>query len=393
MMENQKYIMHIDMDAFFASVEQLDNPDLRGKPVGVGSLHKRSVLSAASYEARKFGVRSAMPVQQALKICPQLQVVQGSRARYKEISQQVMECLNNYSPVVEQASIDEAYLDITGTEKLFGPPLQLARSVKNDILKATGLTASVGIAPVKFLAKIASDLNKPDGISIIEPHQVQNFLKQLPVEKIPGVGKMALPKLHSFGVRYAADLRRFPAEFWKERFGERGPILYEKGAGIDPTPVTPSSPMKSSSAENTFGEDVSDRHILKTLLLKQSERVAADIRKHGKKGRTVTLKIKFPDFRQITRSRTLESRTSHAGTIFRTGCELLDGEGCIGPVRLIGIGISNFEERNRQLSLLEEDNRHEEENKKLDSLDKAVDLVRLKFGKDILTRGRLLEDD
>ena len=388
----QKYIMHIDMDAFFASVEQLDNPELRGKPVGVGSLHERSVLSAASYEARKFGVRSAMPVRQALKLCPQLQVVSGKRGRYKEISHKVMEVLSNFSPVVEQASIDEAYIDITGTEKLFGTPLQIAKAIKEGIRKSTGLTASVGIAPVKFLAKIASDLNKPDGISIIEADQVNDFLRTLPVKKIPGVGKKALPRLRSFGVTYAADLRRYPPEFWKERFGERGLVLYEKGAGIDPTPVTKGGAMKSSSAENTFGEDVSDIHTLKTLLLKQSERIASDIRRHGLKGRTVTLKIKFPDFRQITRSRTLDSRTSNAGIIYTTGCELLDAELPIGAIRLIGIGISNFDERSRQLSLLD-DPGEAKNSKKLDQLDKAVDQVRLKFGKDILTRGRLLEDE
>lgn len=387
----QRYIMHIDMDAFFASVEQLDNPALRGKPVGVGSLHARSVLSAASYEARKFGVRSAMPVRQALKLCPQLQVVSGTRGRYKEVSGQVMAVLGNFSPVVEQASIDEAYLDITGTEKLFGPPRKLAETIKNEIYKATGLTASVGIAPVKFLAKIASDLDKPNGISIIEAHEVQDFLKTLPVEKIPGVGKKAMPKLRAFGIQYAADLRRFPPEFWKERFGERGLVLYEKGAGIDPTKVEVGGQMKSSSAENTFGEDVSNPHTLKTLLLKQAERIAAEIRRKSLKGRTITLKIKFPDFRQITRSRTLESRTSHSGTIYKTACSLLDAEMPIGPVRLIGVGISNFEDRSRQLSLLD-DPQKPAENKKLDQLDKAVDQVRLKFGKNILTRGRLLED-
>ena len=388
----QKYIMHIDMDAFFASIEQLDNPDLRGKPVGVGSRHARGVLSAASYEARKFGVRSAMPVQQALKLCPHLQLVSGNRSRYKEISAKVMEVLSNYSPVVEKASIDEAYIDITGTKKLFGTPLQIAQAIKTDIRKSTGLTASVGIAPVKFLAKIASDLNKPDGISIIEADQVQEFLKTLPVEKIPGVGKKALPKLRSYGIVYAADMRRHSPDFWKERFGERGLVLYDKGAGIDPTPVSKGAGMKSSSAENTFGEDVSDIHTLKTLLLKQSERIASDIRQHGVKGRTVTLKIKFPDFRQITRSKTLDSRTSHAGTIYKTACALLDAELPIGAIRLIGVGISNFEERSRQLSLLD-DPAKPKENKKLDQLDKAVDQVRLKFGKDILTRGRLLEDD
>ncbi|SDK38129.1 DNA polymerase-4 [Maridesulfovibrio ferrireducens] len=386
----QKYIMHLDMDAFFASVEQMDNPELRGKPIAIGSPHKRSVLSTASYEARKFGVHSAMPSHQALKLCPHLILVPGRMARYKEISNQVMSVLGNYSPIVEQASIDEAYLDITGTEKIFGPPLALAESVKRDILKTVGLTASIGIAPVKFLAKIASDLKKPAGISIIEADEVDQFLITLPIEKIPGVGKKALPRLHSFGIRYAADMRRYPPEFWKERFGERGLVLHAKGAGIDPTPVAVGGQMKSSSAENTFGDDVRDPQILKTWLLKQSERIAADVRKKSLKGRTVTLKVKFPDFRQITRSKTLDQRTSNAGTIFKTGCDLLDAEGYLGPVRLIGIGISNFDERSEQLSLLTPE-QNLSDDKKLEDLDKAVDKVREKFGNAMLTRGSLLK--
>ncbi len=386
----QKYIMHLDMDAFYASVEQMDNPELRGKPIAIGSTHKRSVLSTASYEARKFGVRSAMPSHQALKLCPELILVPGRRARYKEISNKVMAVLGNYSPIVEQASIDEAYLDITGTEKIFGPPHALAESVKQEILNTMGLTASIGIAPVKFLAKIASDLKKPAGISIIEAHEVKQFLKTLPIEKIPGVGKKALPRFHSFGIKYAADMLRYPAEFWKERFGERGLVLHAKASGIDPTPVSVGEQMKSSSAENTFGDDVRDPQILKTWLLSQSERIAADVRKHGLKGRTITLKVKFPDFRQITRSKTLDQRTSNAGIIYKTGCAILDAEGYLGPVRLIGIGISNFEERGRQLSLLEpEQNVHDD--KKLDQLDKAVDKVREKFGSAMLTRGSLLK--
>ncbi|SMF27819.1 DNA polymerase IV [Desulfovibrio gilichinskyi] len=386
----QKYIMHLDMDAFFASVEQMDNPELRGKPIAIGSSHKRSVLSTASYEARKFGVRSAMPSQQALKLCPQLILVSGRMSRYKEISRQVMAVLGNYSPVVEQASIDEAYLDITGTEKIFGPPLTLAESVKQEILSTVGLTASIGIAPVKFLAKIASDLKKPAGISIIEVHEVEQFLKTLPIEKIPGVGKKALPRFQSFGIKYAADMLRYPPEFWQERFGERGSVLYAKASGIDPTPVAVGGQMKSSSAENTFGEDVRDPQILKTWLLSQSERIAADVRRYGLKGRTITLKVKFPDFRQITRSKTLDQRTSNAGIIYKTGCAILDAEGCLGPVRLIGIGISNFEERSRQLSLLEPE-QNVRDDKKLDQLDKAVDKVREKFGSAMLTRGSLLK--
>ncbi|WP_156952665.1 DNA polymerase IV [Maridesulfovibrio frigidus] len=386
----QKFIMHLDMDAFFASVEQMDNPELRGKPIAIGSPHKRSVLSTASYEARKFGVRSAMSSVHALKLCPHLILVPGRMERYKDISNQVMAVLGNYSPVVEQASIDEAYLDITGTERLFGPPLELAENVKKDILNTVGLTASIGIAPVKFLAKIASDLKKPAGISIIEKDEVESFLETLPIEKIPGIGKKALPRFHSFGIRFAADMRRFSPEFFKERFGERGLVLHAKAAGIDPTPVAVGGQMKSSSAENTFGDDVCDPQILKTWLLKQSERISADVRRKGLKGRTVTLKVKFPDFRQITRSKTLAKRTSNSDTIYKAGCRLLEAEGYMGPIRLIGIGISNFEDRSRQLSLLTTEETLDDD-KKLDDLDKAVDKVREKFGTAMLTRGSLLK--
>ncbi len=381
----QQYIMHVDMDAFFASVEQLDNPELRGKPVAVGGTSSRSVISAASYEARKYGVRSAMPVGQALKLCPQVIILSGNRERYKELSLQIMKILADYSPLVEPASIDEAYLDITGTQKLFGPPEKLGATIKKRIKSETGLTASVGIAPVKFLAKIASDLQKPDGLSIIRPEDIQTFMAELPIEKIPGVGKKSLPLFHSLAVRKAADILRYPPDFWKNRLGERGPVLYDKAKGIDPSPVVTESEMKSSSAENTFSEDIRNTEELKKWLLIQSERVATELRRHEVKGRTITVKVKFPDFRQITRSRSINSPTSHAMTIYETGCAILDSLGEIGAVRLIGIGVSNFGKKEVRLSLFAE-----KDEGRLDELDRAVDKVRDKFGKTMLTRGGLM---
>lgn len=382
----QKFIMHVDMDAFYASVEQLDNPQFRGKPVAVGGRSSRSVISAASYEIRKFGVRSAMPVAQALKLCPQAIILPVRMERYKELSKKIMTILSDFSPVVEQASVDEAYLDITGTEKLFGPPEELGKAIKIRIKKETGLTASVGIAPVKFLAKIASDLQKPDGLSIINPDDVEFFMKTLPIEKIPGVGKKSLPLFHSLAVHKAADILRYSPEFWKNRIGERGPVLYNKARGIDPSQVVPESDIKSSSAENTFGEDITSSTELKKWLLVQSERVASELRKNEVKGRTVTIKIKFPDFKQITRSKSLETPTSHSMTIYETGCALLDGLGDIGPVRLIGIGVSNFGKKEVRLSLF-----GQKDEKRLDKLDHAVDEVRNKFGRTMLTRAGLLD--
>lgn len=383
----QQYIMHVDMDAFFASVEQLDNPDLRGKPVAVGGISSRAVVSAASYEIRKFGVHSAMPVKQALKLCPQAIILPGRRERYKELSRKIMAILSEFSPLVEQASIDEAYLDITGTEKLFGTPRELGMTIKKRIKKETELTASVGIAPVKFLAKIASDLQKPDGLSLILPEDIDSFMATLPIEKIPGVGKKSLPLFHSLAVHKAADILRYSPEFWKSRIGERGPVLYNKARGIDPSQVVSESEIKSSSAEKTFDKDIDNKAELKKWLLIQSERVATELRKSEVKGRTITIKVKFPDFKQITRSKSIDVPTSHAMTIYETGCAILDSLGEIGPVRLIGTGVSNFGKKEIHLSLFEG-----KDEGRLDKLDQAVDKVRDKFGKTILTRAGLMDN-
>ncbi len=378
--------MHIDMDAFFASVEQLDNPELRGKPVAVGGTSERGVISAASYEIRKFGVRSAMSAVKARQLCPHGIFLPGRMSRYRELSKQIMAVLRDFSPLVEQASVDEAYLDATGLERLFGPVDQMAMAIKSRVLETVGLKCSVGVAPVRFLAKIASDLDKPDGLSIIYPHQVESFLCNMDIRKIPGVGKTMQATLKRLGVRKGGDMLAHPREYWLERLGKHGGALFDKARGIDPSGVQPSEGAKSCSAENTFAEDLSDREDLRTWLLAQSERVGEDLREHGYRGRTVTLKIKFADFRQITRSRSLDAPTCETSTIFRTAVELLDDVTLRRPVRLIGVGVSNFHAKARQLSLLEKpavENSPE--------LDRAVDAIRKRFGRKALSRADLLK--
>lgn len=376
------------MDAFFASVEQLDNPELRGKPVAVGGTSDRGVISAASYEIRKFGVHSAMPAVTARRLCPHGVFLPGRMYRYKEKSLEVMAVLRNFSPQVEPASVDEAYLDGTGTEGIFGPIEELGRAIKEKMKAETGLTCSVGAAPVRFLAKIASDLNKPDGMYIIHEHQVQNFLKQLPIGKIPGVGKQGLDTLSSFGVQFAADMLRYPESFWAERLGKRGPVLYAKAQGIDPTGLVMSEGPKSCSAENTFRNDLRDKEALARWLLKQADRVGGDLRRHGVEGRTIILKAKYNNFKQVTRSRTLPSPTCDTRTIYATAVELLEELELPRPLRLIGIGVSGFDQRDQQLSFL--DDGSSERGKQLES---AVDEVRKRFGRAAMKRGDLKDFD
>jgi len=381
------WILHIDMDAFFASVEQMDNPELRGKPVAVGGTSDRSVVSAASYEVRKYGVRSAMSVVKARKLCPEIIMVPGRMKRYKEISHQAMGVLREFSPTVEQASVDEAYLDGTGLERLFGPIEDVGRRIKARMREATGLTCSVGAAPVRFLAKIASDLDKPDCMYIVRHEEVAEFLQTLTVGRIPGVGAKLLDVLKRLGVRVCGDILLKPGEYWEERLGKYGAALYDRARGIDPTPVTPNEAAKSCSAENTFREDTTDRDLLRKWLLAQAERVGEDLRRHGYKGRTVTLKVKYSDFSQITRSRSLDGRTDNTGVIYETACGLLEQVKLHRSVRLIGLGVSNFEARARQVNLFEEAPAHKEATSELD---KAVDEVRRKFGGKAVTRVELL---
>ena len=387
-----RWIMHMDLDAFFASIEQLDNPQLRGRPVVVGGEH-RGVVSTCSYEARRFGIRSAMPVAEARRRCPHAVYIRPRMQRYAEMSALVRETIARFSPRVEMASVDEAYLDATGLERLFGPVEAMGYSLKEAVKTATGgLTCSVGIAPVKFLAKIASEQRKPDGLFLLAPEAVPAFLAALPVTAVPGVGRHFAAELASMGVKNCADVSRYGADFWQRRYGKAGAVLWARAHGEDPREVVPWSPPKSESAEVTLDEDTLDRELLRTWLLRHAERVGASLRRQGLAGRTVTLKIKYADFRQITRQVTLDRRVCSTESIYETACAILDRLELAGRVRLVGVGVSGFEAgAPAQLSLMPEKAAAGEEEKKRDKLNMAVDALRSRYGTKAVVRGRLFE--
>ncbi len=381
----QRRIAHLDMDAFFASVEQLDDPSLKGQPVIIGR-DLRGVVSAASYEARVFGVRSAMPVAEARRRCPQGHFLSGRMRRYAEVSRRIMDLLRDLAPVVEQASVDEAYIDLTGTERLFGPSRQWGETVRARVREEIGLTCSVGVAPLKFLAKIASDMNKPDGLTIIEPEEVPAVLAALPVGKIPGVGGRTLAALGRLGVERAGDMLRYDEGFWERQLGKHGLDLLAKARGIDDSPVSPGRERKSVSAETTFSRDLSGLEDLAGWLWVQCERTGRELRTLGLAGRTVTLKLKYANFKQITRSRTVDEPVDADEIIYEIALSLLRAEKLAGPVRLIGAGVSQFGGGPRRLSLLEDPNAGRVERAR--RLDKALDAIRNKFGGKAVERGR-----
>jgi DNA polymerase IV len=379
--------MHVDMDAFYAAVEQADDPKLKGQPVIVGGA-ARGVVSTASYEARRHGVRSAMPIFQARKLCPAGIFLPVRMARYKEVSRRIMEILQDQSPLVEQVSIDEAFVDITGTESLHGSTADQCRNVKRAIHCETTLTCSVGVAPNKFLAKIASEMTKPDGLTILEEDGVAGFLRELPIHRIPGIGVKTSKVFKELGVTVAADILRFPLSFWVKRLGKYGLKVYEKAQGIDLSPVVPSAEPKSISAEDTFRQDTDDVNELEKWLMVQSESVGRELRKDGYRGRTVTLKVKLSDFTTHTRSRTLHEPTACTETIFRMAAELLRELKMTKKLRLIGVGVSNLTGLVRQASLFEDASCRRKE-----SLDKAMDEIHAKFGEKALKRGRVFKFD
>ncbi|MFZ2956912.1 MAG: DNA polymerase IV [Candidatus Ozemobacteraceae bacterium] len=375
-------IMHIDMDAFYASVEVLDCPELRGKVLVVGGTH-RSVVSAASYEARKFGIHSAMPMTQALRLCPHVIVRPVRMARYMEISGIIMEFLETLSPLVEPVSCDEAYVDITGTERLFGPPERLAMHAKNRIRELTGgLTCSAGIAPVRFLAKIASDMRKPDGLVVIPPDQVVNILAPLPIGRLPGVGSHTEEVLKRLGIRTVGDVRKYPREWWQKQVGKGGIGLWEMAHGIDATPIVPDVEPKSTGTEDTLVADTFDRDELGLWVRRQAESVAEDLRRQGYFGRTVRLKIKFSDFTLTTRQTTLPEPSQSTKLLADTALKLLAGIDLPRPVRLIGVVMANLTKGVLQPTLFEDD-----ELARLDALDHAIDKLRDRFGHASVRRG------
>ena len=375
------------MDAFFASVEQLDNPALAGKPVIVGGVD-RGVVSAASYEARAFGVRSAMPSFQAKKLCPRGIFVPHRMWRYAEKSREVMAVLQEFSPLVEPASIDEAFVDLTGLDMVFAEgAAALAGRIQAEVMARTSLSCSVGLAPVKFLAKIASDLNKPRGLSVLAHDAVESFLQALDVGKIPGVGKHTLVVLQNYGVFTAGDVRRYPRDFWVRKLGKTGESLFDRAMGIDNRVVETEHVRKSESAETTFSRAISDIAELAIWLLRHAERVGAGLRKENLMGRTVVLKVKYSDFTQITRSRTLDTPTNATRVIYEEALALLRELNPQKPLRLIGVGVSQFGERPRQLSLLPDASSGQKE--KDIALDTVIDDLRSKYGNKAIVRGKL----
>ena len=347
------------MDAFFASVEQLDNPELRGKPVAVGGSGDRSVVAAASYEARKFGVRSAMPSVTAKRLCPGLIFVRHHFDRYQEISSQVFRIFSEYTDIIEPLSIDEAFLDVTVNKKNIGSATIIAREIKDEIKSRTGLTASAGISINKFLAKIASDIKKPDGLFVIPPDKASEFIEHLPVEKFYGIGKVTSEKMHKLGIHNGRDLKEWDMVSLVRNFGKVGAFYFNIARGIDDRPVEPDLDRKSVGTEVTFEKDLSTRFEIIAELYKLEKELMNRLEGSGTSGKTLTLKVKFADFRQITRSRTLKNFIHDFETLHNEVTAIrkslkLEGE----KIRLLGVSVSNLstdESEDRQLELFDDD--------------------------------------
>lgn len=401
MSSSSLHILHVDMDAFYASVEVRDNPSLAGLPVCVGGpASGRGVISAASYEAREFGVHSAMPTAQARRLCPDMVLLPPDFDRYTEASRAIMGVFQRYTPLVEPLSLDEAFLDVAGCERLLGDVLEIGRAIKRDILRETGLVASVGIAPSKFLAKLASDLEKPDGFCVIRPEEVRDVLDPLPVSKIFGVGERTAKRLGAMGIHTVGDLASRPREEVTREFGASGAWIHDLAHGIDARRVSPRREEKSHGCERTFAQDISDREELRVFLLQFCEEVAFGLRSKGLRGRTVTLKARFPDFKTVTRTKTLTAATNLGPRIYSIARGLLERVKP-GPLRLIGIQVSGLEDvrtpiQNSLFGGSEDNGRGAarsqwlESNKKLEQATAGLDKLRRKFGRDVVMPATLI---
>jgi DNA polymerase-4 len=373
------------MDAFFASIEQLDNPALRGKPILVGGDGPRGVVATASYEARPFGCHSAQPMAVAKRLCPHAIVVKGRYWRYREVSEQMFEIFESFTPVIQPLSIDEAFLDVTGTERVHGSAVEIARELKRRIRDELVLTTSVGVAPNKFLAKLASDLEKPDGLTVITAADVDRVLPPLPVTKIWGIGPKTAARLEGMAIRTIGDLRRASDATLNRLLGDDAQRCRRLAHGIDDRPVVTDSEAKQVSQENTFGVNVADPDAVRQELHEQVQHVARRLRKHKLKAGGVTLKIRFGDFQTITRSRALPEPTDRTDLLWTTTRDVFDewARKSFSPVRLIGMAARSLvAEAGAQLPLFTnaDDRKHER-------LDQIVDRIVDRFGKDSVRRG------
>lgn len=383
-MPDHRIILHVDMDAFFASVEVLDNSALAGKPILVGGTGPRSVVAAASYEARKFGCHSAQPMSIALRRCPHAVVVKPKGGRYSEVSKQVFTIFETATPRIQPLSIDEAFLDVTGSTKRFEDGIEIARTLKKRIKDETKLCASIGVAPNKLVAKIASDMDKPDGLTVVAPGEVEARLGPLPVERLWGVGPKTAQNLHRLGVRTFEDLRGLPRSTLGSKFGELGESLYDRCRGIDDRPVHADTVAKSISNETTFGSDLESPDQVRAVLADLSEQVARRLRAKERKGRTVSIKVRFGEFQTITRARTLDLPTDRTDELAGAARALFDEWAKLfRPVRLIGMGVSQLTDPGaEQLELFEA-----MQDDKQRAIDRATDEINAKFGKRSIRRG------
>ena len=391
-MPKERYIVHVDMDAFFASIEQRDNPHLKGKPVVIGADPKqgsgRGVVSTASYEARKFGIHSAMPISIAYHRCPAAVFLPVNMHKYIAASKQIYNIFNNFTPSVEQISIDEAFLDITASFHLFGSPLDTCKLIKEKIKKETQLTASIGLAPTKMAAKIASEINKPDGIFEVKQEGLLDFLWLLPVEKISGLGEKSKLSLNRVGIHTIGDLAKHDIKELTSFFGKNGEYFWYLARGIDESQVKQSDEVKSVGNETTFEEDTLDEKMIKRELLGLSESVSKRLRLAKLKARTITLKIRLTGFRTYTRAVTLSKSTNFVDDIYKTANKIyfdfISSKDFNNKtkIRLIGIKTSNLIDSDVKDSLFDEG-----KDKKKENIHKAVDKIKEKFGDSIIHRG------
>ncbi|HEU0265686.1 MAG TPA: DNA polymerase IV [Geobacterales bacterium] len=385
----ERIILHLDMNAFFASVEQQSNPALRGKPIAVIGSAKRTVITTASYEARGFGVKTGMTVHEGKKCCPELILVVGNNRKYTDISRRIIGILSDYTPLVEVFSIDEAFLDLTGSLSLFGGAERIAYLLKARIRHQFGLTCSIGIAPNKLLAKLASEMRKPDGLTIIRPDEVSSVLEHCPVKELCGVGPRSQSQLALLGITTCGELGRFPVEVLRRRFGVIGDRLQEMGRGIDNSPVVPADEapaVKSVGHSITLEHDLTELSDIRRQLLKLSEMVGRRARRHGVAGRTVTVSIRFADFTSwIDRQATLPAAIALSGDIFRAATQILDTIQLPQAVRLLGVRLTNLCQQGGQLPLFPEERRHF-------LATTAMDQVNSRFGEATVTFASLLGD-
>jgi DNA polymerase-4 len=385
----QRTILHVDLDAFFASVEQRDRPELRGRPVvvGGGTPDQRGVVSAASYEARRFGIHSAMPLRTAGALCPEAVFLPVDGRKYQAVSREVMTILRRFTPLVEPISIDEAFLDVTASRALFGDGPAIGRAIRAGIQSEVQLTASVGVATSKLVAKIASDLRKPDALVVVEPGTEAAFLASLPIQRLWGVGERTAAALAELGVTRMGQLAELPGDLLVRRFGRHGATLADRARGVDADPVGDGAPVKSVSHEHTFDVDTNDPVLIDKTLLAMADGVAGRLRSAGLRAATVHVKVRDSSFRTVTRQRTLAEPTDLAEPIWQTAMELARPELRGIHVRLLGVGTSGFAER-EQMTLFEEEAAGEGGRRRRAT--QAADAVRRRFGDKAVTRARLL---